>query len=453
VFRRPVWIAVVAALALPAVAGAAPPERVVTMQGVAAPGTPPQLDKVRVIKVGPARARHVLVLVPGTSAGGPYFLPVARDLVRRLPGWQVWSVERRENLLEDHSMLDRAKAGQATLQQLFDYYLGWLSSPATAPHFQPKTDAETAYARQWGMAVAVGDLHRVIRAARRGGRHVSLGGHSLGGSITAAYAAWDFNGRAGARDLESLVFIDGISAPGRAPSAAQARASLQELQGSSPFLDLTGLNIPWSAGVFNAVGSTSVLLAPDAPSIMQAWPLLPANLKPPVPATNIAAYGYALDTKTGPSSLALVQSHIGHLASSGDPRGWVDDGLTTAKRAATVFSGIRGMDGTAWYHPRRLSIDSAAVNGGIANPAGAVLGVKATHGRRLRLPMYAYETSLGKGRVLEGARALARGAHLPRRKLTLVDRSRTNAHIDPIDDLPGRNDFLKTVVPFLKKLR
>lgn len=451
--RRAAWIVLAAALALPAVAGAAPPERVVTMQGVAAPGTPPDLDKVKVIKVGPARAKHVLVLVPGTSAGGPYFLPVARDLVRRLPGWQVWAVERRENLLEDHSMLDRAKAGQATVQQLFDYYLGWLSTPTTAPHFQPKTDAETAYARQWGMAVAVGDVRRVIRAARRGGRHVSLGGHSLGGAIVAAYAAWDFGGRAGARDLEALVFIDGISAPGTAVSPLKAQESLDQLQTSSPFLDLTGLSILWSAGVFNAVGSTSALLAPDEPSILQAWPLLPANLKPPVRATNLASYGYALDTKTGPASLALVQSHIGHLAESGDPRGWVDDGLTTAKRAATVFSGIEGMDGTAWYHPRRLSLDASAVNGGIANPAGAVLGVRATHGRELRRPMYAFETSLGDGRVLKGARALARRARLPRRKLTLVDRSSTNAHIDPIDDLPRRNAFLKTVVPFLEKLR
>ena len=43
------------------------------------------------------------------------------------PGWQVWAVERRENLLEDHSMLDRAKHGDLTGQQLFDYYLGWLT--------------------------------------------------------------------------------------------------------------------------------------------------------------------------------------------------------------------------------------------------------------------------------------------------------------------------------------
>src|SRR3954468_14802750 len=97
---------------------AAPSTRVVTMDGYPAPGTPTALNKVKVIQIGPARAKHVLVLVPGTSGGGPYFAPVARDIVRRMPGWQVWSIERRENLLEDQSVLAQAKAGKANPQQL-----------------------------------------------------------------------------------------------------------------------------------------------------------------------------------------------------------------------------------------------------------------------------------------------------------------------------------------------
>ena len=38
-----------------------------------------------------------------------------------------------------------------------------------------------------------------------------VGGHSLGGSITTAYATRDFNGRPGARGLAGLVYIDGGS--------------------------------------------------------------------------------------------------------------------------------------------------------------------------------------------------------------------------------------------------
>src|SRR3954464_12993638 len=100
------------------------------------------------------------------------------------------------------------------------------------------------------MNVAVNDVRVVIQAAKRGGRNVPLGGHSLGGSIIDAYATWDFNGRAGGDDLNGLVFIDGGSVPGTAGTPAAAQASVDALATTSPFLDLTGLGLPWSAGVF-----------------------------------------------------------------------------------------------------------------------------------------------------------------------------------------------------------
>ena len=79
------------------------------MRGYAAPGTPARYNQVGVLKIGPARARNVLVLEPGTSAGSAYFVPLAKWVVSRAPGWQVWSVERRENLLEDQSVLNSFK--------------------------------------------------------------------------------------------------------------------------------------------------------------------------------------------------------------------------------------------------------------------------------------------------------------------------------------------------------
>ncbi|HEX5617268.1 MAG TPA: hypothetical protein VFX51_02560, partial [Solirubrobacteraceae bacterium] len=104
---------------------------------------------------------------------------------------------------------------------------------------------------------------------------------------------------------------------------------------------------------------------------------------------------------------------------------------------------------TAWYHPVRLSIDGGAVNGGVRNRAQKVLGVRATHGDDLRVPIYAIETSLGAGRVLKGARALARRSHV---RVKLVDRHRTYDHIDPLSALPAKNAFLKTVIPFLRRV-
>ena len=435
-----------AVLILLACAGPARAADLTLLDGYDAPG-PARFDKIGVVKVGPQRARHVLVLAPGTSAGAGYFLPLARSLVERLPGWQVWAVERRENLLEDHSVLDRVRAGRAFVSALFPYYLGWLGG-GVAEHFTPPTDAETAPARGWGMRVAVEDLRRVVRAARRGGRTVVLGGHSLGGTITTAYASWDFGGRAGARDLAGLVFIDGGSSRA-APDAAQARDELAALQTGSPFNDLVGLGLPWAAGVFAAAGSTLALEAPGDRSTFQDWPLAPAALKPPVPVTNAAQFGYAIDTQTGPANLALVQAHLGGLEPAGDPRGWSDaGGRASLRRVARAVSGIDRVDGFAWYHPKRLSLDAGAVAGGVANPAQRVLGVRATH--RVKLPVYAYETSLGKGRVLAAARALARRGHV--RRVTLVDRSARDAHCDPIFDDPRRNDFIRTVVPFLRGL-
>src|SRR5579863_4528969 len=102
---------------------AAKPLGVTWMRSFAAPGTPAKYDKVGVIKVGPSSAKNVLVLEPGTSAGSAYFVPLARWIVAKTSGWQVWSVERRENLLEDQSELNLYKEHKATNAQLFDYYL------------------------------------------------------------------------------------------------------------------------------------------------------------------------------------------------------------------------------------------------------------------------------------------------------------------------------------------
>ena len=142
--------------------------------------------------------------------------------------------------------------------------------------------------------------------------------------------------------------------------------------------------------------------------------------------------------------------HIGALAAAGDPRRWVDGEFGTVARAAEMFSGIEGIDGTAWYHPRRLSLDGQAVASGVRNRAQGLLGVRATHGRDLDVPIYAIETSLGAGRVLKGARALARRSNV---RVKLVDRHTAYDHLDPLSAVAARNAFVKTVIPFLRQPR
>jgi hypothetical protein len=425
------------------------------LQGFDDPATPDSLDRVGVLKVGSARARNVLVLSPGTSAGAGYFLPLAEDVVRRTHGrWQVWSVERRENQLEDQSLLDQAKQGTATEQQVFDYYLGWLVDPTITTHFQPVPDASVPFARGWGMNVEIEDLHRVVLAAREHGRRrVVLGGHSLGGSITTAYATWDFHGRAGARDLSGLVYIDGGSNP-IPVTPEQAAQSLQSLQSGTPWLAFGGIPAPF-LGLFAATGSTAAVVDPNGRSLGQTFPLLPAFLKPPVPVTNEAQFGFGVDTETSPPALIAAQVHAGHLAASGDPRGWDRAGeITPIQRYASMLSGtgLTSVDGSAWYHPRRLTIDSGAVAAGNANPAQAILDVHATHGHDLgrHLPIYAFGAALGGQLVLDAATILARQSGIPDSQLTLVNRQSTYAHNDPSAASPS-NDFLDNLIPFLAR--
>jgi hypothetical protein len=457
-FRIPL-IAIIAAslfagLAAPA-AVAKSPVKFKPMRGFPAPGTPESLNVVGVLRIGASKADNVLILNPGTSAGAGYFAPLARTIVKRLPDWQVWAVERRENFLEDQSMLDNLKRGRAGVTDLFNYYLGYLTDSSVTTHYQPVQDAQVPFARNWGMNVEVQDLRRVVKAAARRGRTVVMGGHSLGGSITTAYATWDFGGRPGGRDLSGLVLIDGSSSP-TPITPEQANASLSDLQSKTPWLAFGQIPAPF-AGLFGVVGSGGAKAAPDSRAVLEGWPLLPENLRPPggIVPTNEAGFGFATDTETSPSTLRAAQVHSGHLAAAGDPRGWVRAGeITPIQRWASIFSGwgVLGHDGTAWYHPMRLTIDAGAVGDGLANPAQAVLDVHSTLAAKLskRMRIYAFGAALGGANVLANARALAAEAGIPRRNLKLVDRAATYAHNDPNSAQPKVNAFLKRLVPFLR---
>ncbi len=455
---RPLVLAA-ALLSLAAAPADAAPLKVHWLRGYAAPGTPAKFNRVGVIEVGPRTARNVLVLEPGTSAGAAYFVPLAQWIVHRRPGWQVWAVERRENLLEDQSVLQAAKRGQATATQVFDYYLGWLIPGAySGPHVQPIPNSRVRFAKAWGMQVAVGDLHAVIAAARRRGGRVVLGGHSLGGAVVTAYATWDFGGRPGADDLAGLVYIDGGSLP--SVSARSARTELRALDSSesSPWLAFGGIPAPF-AGLFSSTGSLAAVIDPDSPSVGQSSGLLSAfHLTPSVPVTNLAQFGYALNVKTSPASLIAAQAHLGRgISPVGPVHGWDGAGaLTPIARFATMFSGrgVNGADGTEWYFPERLTIDAGGVGNGIANPAQSVLGLHATLGRRLprRLQIYAFGARLGGGGVLLDARALAAQSHIPAGNLLLINRASTYAHNDPAGAFP-RNAFATGLMRFLRRVR
>ncbi len=452
--------AVLGAVLAAAAVAPARPLHVTWMQGYSVPGTPAKYNQVGVLKIGPRSAKNVLVLEPGTQAGSAYFVPLAQWLVRTVKGWQVWSIERRQNLFEDQSLLGKAKEHKASEQQVYNYYFGYLSNPSIKPHFVPVPDSTVQFAKQWGTGVAVGDMHRVIEAAKKLGGKVVLGGHSLGGALVTAYATWNFNGRPGADDLAGLVFDDGAGAgpPISAQSAAQVLQGVQTQ--ASPWLGLGGVPAPYF-GLFGSSGGLAAFQEPDAPSIAQRGGLLkPFGLSPPVPATNLAVFAW--NTNVGTSKLVFAfQAHIGKgiaARPSDGVYGWDGSGaLTPAERWAAMLAGpdVPGADGTEWYFPNRLAAEglgTGAIDNGNANPAGEVFGLKSTLGHHLpkRLLMYAFG-AYGGAAITAATAQLAAQSGIPARNLTLVNRHGVYAHNDPAGAYP-KNVFFDHLVGFLHQV-
>src|SRR5215210_4372780 len=125
---------------------------------------PAKYDRVFVLKLIPpgSAATNVLVLVPGTNGGAGGILPVARDIVRRVPRTQVWIVDRREQALEDTSVF-----ASGDPQQAQNYYLGF--------QYRRVAGEDAKFAADWGLRLQLSDLRSVVRRARAGGRRVFLG--------------------------------------------------------------------------------------------------------------------------------------------------------------------------------------------------------------------------------------------------------------------------------------
>jgi hypothetical protein len=432
---RAALLALALLLLLPAAASAG---TVVTVRGASGPG-PARYDRVSYERFGPASARRVLILVPGTQGGAGDFSLVGPEIVRRVKGLQVWAYDRRSQALEDHTGFATGDPDKA-----LHYYL-------QGGGFQPVSGDAAPWAREWGLKLALEDLHAVVKRARRGGREVILGGHSLGASMTVAYAAWDFEGRAGWKDLSGLVLIDGgLLGSFTSPGLAGVKQRLAAIRRGDPFLDLLGIHVPWASGVFSGIAGLYAKVRPHDRATFVDYPAIPPALKPPFPVTNEGGLGYAFDSSTSPAALSLIHVRAGSLAPSGDPRPWQNGEVTPIQNVAKLFARTP-VDAAEWYFPVRLSLDVEGASALGRNAVTNYLHLRVWHKRTIAVPLYALQTSLSHGRVLRGARRLVASSRIPAKRSKFVNAAATDSHLDPLTAAPAASRFLKTVIPWLKR--
>jgi pimeloyl-ACP methyl ester carboxylesterase len=446
--------ALAGALALGLAGPAAARESRVAVATPAGPG-PAQFNQVFVDKYGPKDGERILVLMPGTIAGSGNFTLAARYLVKHVEGLQVWAIDRRSQALEDTAMFEQTLKGQKSLQEMFDYYLGFLDGATPPDQYSFVEGNAHPYARDWGMEVALNDVRAVVLKARaKGKRKVVLGGHSLGGSLTVAYAAWDFNGRPGYKDIDGMVAIDGglLGSFDTLDTLAETQNAINQLEVGNPFADLLGLGIPEVTGIFAEVGGLYARLAPNsAASTLQNFSALPPQFNPPYAVTTQGLFGYAFDRDTSPQDLALIHINGGTLAAAGNPRPWEDGGVTPVARLAATF-GQEPANGVEWFFPRRLTIDTDAASAMTRNPPANFLGLRLFHTKKVDVPLYVVQTELTDGNVLQGGRNFISRAKTTRKESMLVNAETEQSHLDPLIAAPKTNRFYRTVDDFLNEV-
>lgn len=353
------------------------------------PGTPPELNASITVRYGPARPKTVLLLMPGFLGGAGSFDRLARQIVALRPDAAVWAVDRRSNLLEPQAQI--AAAGPAELARIVQDGL------------PPRSKQSVSYMRDWGLDVTLRDWRVAVQEARRLTPDVFIGGHSMGGSLTGLYAAYDFGGltgdgeaeggagreERGADDVRGLVMLDG--APGLLSN--QPLTPQNYADGTEGVLGpLTGLKKlpedPYVDAVYFGPKLASRAAAQARLAATQPNALAPADGLVGYPATNLAAamvqleQRYALlpflTLKTGQATNAVEGNNLIAAVLGGKNSYWVagqkdrskpvgwqanpsapTDPQDFVKRFWTPLS-----DFSEWYFPNRLTLDLAAVRQG-----------------------------------------------------------------------------------------
>ena len=462
--------------------------------------TPAMYNRVQVLRyrvdATPATpAQAVVIAVPGFLGGGGSFDPLARALVKRgaMGGTpvEVWALDRRSNLLEDLRGM-HAAAAMRDPDIAAGYYLrrDLAVGGQRFEAWRGAAEPELSYMAEWGLGTLVRDLRAVIARVPMSRQHVVLLGHSLGASVVEAYAAWDFDGAAGYRDIAGLAMLDGV-AGGTSVTEAEYRMGGNASVGGfmSPGVERLRASGPWfvalpflgvKALVVSEIVARRAALAPDAvvsdPDRDALYRILLGVPQVP-PLSNAAAMGFAFDESSCP--LAFARMSVG--APTGGPvrrvtnpfapgemltvpdsatatYRWSDASEVTPREFTPLAQATAAWSATPsnfseWYFPTRLSIDVTAMgNLSLATDTWQVReGLRVTHGREVDVPVLGIAAGLVVRATaydrLRDRIAPTVGADLPAagatRAMTTAFRSMAAArmtHIDPISGADGNAD-------------
>lgn len=409
--------------------------------------TPSALDAVQVLQYRAAgttagSARSIIVAVPGFLGGAGSFDGLARALVRRAAreghSVEVWAIDRRSNLLEDLSGMDAADAMNDP-EIARGYYIT-RSLTVNGRRFEgypAAASASLAYMSEWGLPMLVNDLRAVIARAGMGKQRVTLLGHSLGGSIVEAYAAWRFDDEVRGYDtIAGLVLVDGVASGSSvteaqyymggatAPGGFGASPGVNALRANGPYyfaLPLLGVQ----AVVTAEIVARRALKAPDAvmtdgrrDELLRT--LLSVDRVPPL--SNAAAMGFAFDGDSCSLSFAAmnmgrpigptmrVASILGPMITvPSDPSmtyRWTDAPASDPAEFTPMQSAARGWAASPsnfseWYFPVRLTLDVSAL-GAMQIAEGSFAwreGIRASQGGSVDVPVLAIGTGLVRDRA------------------------------------------------------
>ncbi len=174
------------------------------------------LDPANNAQVNASTTDAMMVMLPGVLEGANGFEYLARQFIYQAKvndqkNYEVWAVERRNNRLEDLTGInyveDQLSKGQITGDEAVEIYIDYyykgqsLNGKTFAGWY---TNQQLPFLAEFGLKLDTEDVFKVIQtlvpdpAVRR--NKVFVGGHSMGGPMTAYFVGWDLDGNPATTD-------------------------------------------------------------------------------------------------------------------------------------------------------------------------------------------------------------------------------------------------------------